>query len=94
MYKGPVLPRPAKFWEFMVSSSSREDYRQYRRQLQQRRDEQRHGAVLDGNDGAVRARQRSFATLLREYLRLLGRRRIAGVLAVAALPVPMAHTGS
>ncbi|MCH8212029.1 MAG: DUF4340 domain-containing protein, partial [Planctomycetes bacterium] len=43
-----------------------------------------HGAVLDGNDGAVRSRQRSFATLLREYLRLLGRRRIAVVLALAA----------
>ncbi len=64
----------------MNHRSSRYEYKDYRQQLKDRGGPRRVRPTLDGDDGGTRSRQRSFTTLLWEFLRLLrGHRRALGV---------------
>lgn len=71
----------------MNHPSSRDQYREYRQQLREQGGPRQVRPTLDGNDGGARSRQRSFATLLREFLRLLSGHRRAMVVALATLTI-------
>jgi ATP-binding cassette subfamily B protein/subfamily B ATP-binding cassette protein MsbA len=71
----------------MNHSSSRDEYQEYRQQVKQRGGPKTVRPTLDGDDGVARSRQRSFAVLLREFLRLLRSHRRAVAFALATLTV-------
>jgi ATP-binding cassette subfamily B protein/subfamily B ATP-binding cassette protein MsbA len=71
----------------MYHSSSREQYDEYRQQLRQRRGPSQSRPTLDGIDDDAPSRQRSFATLLWEFLRLVRGHRRAIAFALVTLTV-------